>query len=117
MPDLVEWIDSHRFIPLRRHDNAVQVAGQNVYPQRIAQTLMEHPCIQQCAIRLMRPDEGMRLKAFIVPTDSRPETLLQLQPSALRQWCTTRLDAPSTPRIFTLGSALPQTPMGKLTDW
>lgn len=117
MPDIVQWAGSDSFIPIRRHDNAVQVAGQNVYPQRIAQTLMSHPCIQHCAVRLMRPDEGMRLKAFIVPADNNPKTLAQLQPKALREWCSARLDPPSIPRLFALGSELPQTPMGKSSDW
>lgn len=117
LPDIVEWISSRMFSPKSRRDKAVQVGGKNVYPQHIASILCKHPAIRDCTVRLMRPDEGMRLKAFIVPVDFTDETLEQLQGNELKKWCLSELGAPSTPKIFTIGTSLPRTATGKVADW
>ncbi len=44
----------------------MQVAGINLYPERIAGIIREYPGVAEAEVRLMRPDEGDRLKAFIV---------------------------------------------------
>ncbi len=66
LQDRLEWIDGERFVPSGRIDQAVQVGGTNVFPAYVAEVLAMHPDVAQCVVRLMRPDEGARLKAFIV---------------------------------------------------
>jgi acyl-coenzyme A synthetase/AMP-(fatty) acid ligase len=91
------------------------VGGVNVSPARVRACLLEHPLVQDAAVRLMRPEEGHRLKAFIVP---RPE----LPPgddwqTELRRWIDGRLTPPERPRALRFGPALPQGTMGKDADW
>lgn len=117
LPDNATWPTPDSFYPTGRLDKAVQVGGKNVYPQTITKILKTHPSIYDCVVRLMRPEEGVRLKAFIVPIDDTPETLAHLSSTALRKWCVSRLNAPSTPRVITIGATLPRNAMGKLTDW
>ena len=75
LPDVVSWhpTEDRMFRPERRTDKAVQVGGINVYPERVAACIREHPLVRECVVRLMRPDEGSRLKAFIVPVCSLEE--------------------------------------------
>ena len=65
-------------------------------------------------MRLMRPSEGTRLKAFIVPRDPAGD------PAALRaelQDFATQLPFHEQPRAYTIGPVLPRTAMGKLAEW
>jgi len=64
VPDLLSWEKSDRFRLIGRHDGAVQVGGVNVIPGQVRVVLMQHPAVANVAVRLMRPDEGNRLKAF-----------------------------------------------------
>ena len=117
LPDLADWRDERHFIPLRRRDCAVQIGGINVFPARIATLLEEHPEVRQASVRLMRPEEGVRLKAFVVPKD---EALLNVPIETgkkLKAWLAKRLDPAATPKAVTLGRELPRTRSGKLTDW
>ncbi|GAC1411470.1 MAG: hypothetical protein NVSMB64_21280 [Candidatus Velthaea sp.] len=98
-----------------RLDGAVSVGGINVFPARIAATISAHPDVADCAVRPMRPDEGKRLKAFVVlhprAADS-PEAR-----AALRRWLGTAFNAAECPKPVTFGSTLPRDAQGKLTDW
>lgn len=115
LPDEVEWFDQRSFFPLRRKDKAVQVAGINVYPQKVADLLKQHPDVADCLVRLMRPDEGLRLKAFVVPADGAPcSTTLR---NDLSLWCREHLQSVEQPRTFTFGARLPVQIMGKPADW
>lgn len=114
--DTLLWQDARHFSLGGRLDQAVQVGGINVFPQRIAAKLAALPQVKAAKVRLMRPDEGDRLKAFILPqpdSAADPEQLIQY----LHQWCATHLMDPERPRIFTLGSQLPVNAMGKDCDW
>ena len=86
-------------------------------PAGIAALLGSHPAVRECAVRLMRPEEGERLKAFIVPRD---EAILDA-PAALgrelRVWLAKRLSPPETPKSLLFGPELPRTVSGKLADW
>lgn len=117
LPDVLEWTDARRFLPLARLDRAVQVGGMNVYPERIAALLRAHPDIADCAVRLMRPAEGTRLKAFIVPVDMEPARLARLSGPEFRHWLDRCLESAARPRHFVFGTALPRGPSGKLGDW
>ncbi len=117
LPDSLEWLNERRFLPLARLDKAVQVGGMNVYPERVAAVLRAHPDIVDCAVRLMRPEEGSRLKAFIVPVDMNPVRLKRLSGPLFRAWIAERLASPARPRHFSFGGALPRGSAGKLRDW
>ncbi|HEX9022405.1 MAG TPA: AMP-binding protein, partial [Geobacteraceae bacterium] len=113
--DRLEWRDERHFYVRKRLDNAVQVAGINVFPSRVAELLSAHPAVAECAVRLMRPDEGDRLKAFVVPKDvsqSGPEL-----DERLREHLAAGLSHLEMPRFITFGPALPRNAIGKLADW
>ena len=113
--DELEWLDETRFRVCRRLDNAVQVAGINVYPSRTREALASHPAVAECAVRLMRPEEGDRLKAFVVPKPGQtpgPELL-----ASLREHLAGLLLPLEQPKSILFGETLPHNEMGKLADW
>lgn len=113
--DALDWVDATHFRVRGRLDNAVQVAGSNVFPERIAQVLREHPAVADCAVRLMRPEEGDRLKAFVVPApgvETGPPLL-----EIINRHLAARLGPLELPRAITFGPSLPRNDMGKLCDW
>lgn len=114
-PDRLAWCDDRHFFSAGRLDAAVQVGGVNVQPSAVRQVLMAHPEIADAAVRLMRADEGARLKAFIVPRDAAVNTV-ELQ-QRLRVWVAKRLTAPEQPKAFSFGLQCPIGPTGKATDW
>ncbi|WP_462323826.1 AMP-binding enzyme [Desulfoplanes sp.] len=114
MPDVVQWEDARTFRPIKRTDKAVQVAGINVYPDRIAEIIKTHPEIDDCVVRLMRPEEGHRLKAFIVPKSGTPSGGERRE---LRSWLADRLTSAEIPKALAFGTELPVNAMGKHTDW
>ncbi|WP_143325626.1 AMP-binding enzyme [Caballeronia sordidicola] len=75
---------------------------------------MEHPEIADASVRLMRPDEGVRLKAFVVPRD--PSGIAELRTS-LEAWLRDRLTSLELPKAITFGASLPKNGMGKCMDW
>lgn len=114
IPDKVSFSDGGKKLrPLGRKDLCVQVAGINVYPKRVEKVLAAHPAVQACRVRLMRPQEGTRLKAFIVlKAGFTPDVLAQL-----RTYLQDRLTVHEMPRTFTFGPHLPLAPLGKESDW
>ena len=114
-PDKLEWHDDRHFIAAGRVDNAVQVGGINVYPSAVRQVLLEHPEIADAAVRLMRSDEGNRLKAFIVPRDTGVNPI-ELQ-QRLVTWVGGRLAPAERPKAFSFGLQCPTGLTGKATDW
>ena len=107
--------DERTFFVGARLDAAVQVGGINVYPERVAALLCEHPAVRDAAVRLMHPGEGGRLKAFVVPQeeDADAESLRR----ELHAWIDERLSAAERPKAWTFGRHLPRTAAGKLCDW
>jgi 4-coumarate--CoA ligase (photoactive yellow protein activation family) len=114
MPDVVQWEDARTFRPIKRMDKAVQVAGINVYPDRIAHVIKTHPEIKDCAVRLMRPEEGHRLKAFIIP---KSDMSSKEERRKLRSWIAAHLASAEIPKSLTFGTKLPVNAMGKHADW
>ena len=114
-PDQLEWHDDRRFLPAGRIDGAVQVGGLNVYPAVVRRALLEHPEVADAAVRLMRSDEGNRLKAFIVPHDVKINTD-ELQ-QRLMKWVVKRLMPAEQPKAFSFGLQCPAGPSGKAADW
>lgn len=114
-PDNLIWFDDRHFLPTGRLDAAVQVAGINVFPSKVRQTLLQHPHVIDAAVRLMRNDEGNRLKAFIVPRDAQCDQA-QLQ-QQLGQWVDERLTVAERPKAYSFGLTCPTGPNGKNADW
>ncbi|MBD3307433.1 AMP-binding protein [candidate division KSB3 bacterium] len=113
-PDLLEWHSERTFSPVKRLDNAVQIGGINVYPQRVAQKILTHPKVKACAVRLFTLPATDRLKAFIVPVDGIDEATFRAE---LEAWLSQHFAAPEKPVRLTFGSELPHNHLGKLTDW
>lgn len=120
LQDRLDWRAPGRFLPAGRIDHAVQVGGINVFPGYVADVLRMHPAVAEVAVRLMRPDEGRRLKAFVVPRAGVPEEGSQ-EAAALRTelgaWIAERLSVPERPAAYSFGPALPRQASGKLSDW
>jgi len=120
LQDKLEWIADRRFRPAGRIDQAVQVGGTNVFPGYVADVLRMHPAVADASVRLMRADEGRRLKAFIVPraaggaeADADQGALRE----ALSSWVGERLATPERPAAWTFGERLPRQASGKRADW
>jgi long-chain acyl-CoA synthetase len=115
LPDHVEWLAARQFRLIGRRDGAVQVGGVNVSPARVRDILLGRPEIADAAVRLMRDDEGHRLKAFVVPRGPAAEhTALRRKIGA---WVNAELPPHERPRAITFGAKLPRDALGKLTDW
>jgi long-chain acyl-CoA synthetase len=98
-----------------RRDGAVQVGGTNVFPARVRDVLRRHPAVADVAVRLMAPNEGTRLKAFVVPRSVETDELaLKME---LSEWIVSALDVPERPKAITVGAALPRSASGKPADW
>jgi acyl-coenzyme A synthetase/AMP-(fatty) acid ligase len=108
------WLDEGSLVPLKRRDGAVQIGGVNVYPEFLRAVLKTHPSVADAAVRPMRPEEGDRLKAFIVPKrDVRPAVLR----GELETWLQQRVSPMEMPRAFSFGPRLPTDDRGKPGDW
>jgi len=115
LQDRLAWRDDGRFQPDGRIDQAVQVGGVNVFPGYVADVLRLHPAVLEASVRRMRPDEGERLKAFVVVRDGvTPDAGLQ---AGLHDWLGERLAAPECPAAYSFGPRLPRGASGKLADW
>ncbi len=116
LQDKLDWQGPDRFRPAGRLDQAVQVGGINVFPGYVADVLRMHPQVAEASVRLMRPDEGRRLKAFVVPREGASSDADRLR-TELTAWIAERLPAPERPSAYSFGAALPRQASGKLTDW
>lgn len=125
MPDggeAVHWLQDHiedigagAFRVGPRRDQAVQVGGINVFPQRVREVLMRHPAVEDAAVRLMRPEEGTRLKAFVAPKAGHTDA--ERLTAELQAWMTKELSPPERPKAICFGARLPLTAEGKPADW
>jgi len=112
--DRIKFSEDGCFTIAGRLDGSVQVGGTNVYPVRIAAMLASRPGVADAAVRLMRHEEGTRLKAFIVPSsDVSPEIVSE----ELQAWIGAHLTAVERPKALTFGSALPTNLNGNALDW
>lgn len=113
LPDQAEMENARLLRPLGRTDYCVQVAGINVYPAHVEDILSKHPAVKECKVRLMRPEEGNRLKAFIVLNEGYSEAHLGI----IRTYLSQKLTVHEMPRSFTFGTQLPINTLGKAQDW
>lgn len=113
--DQLKWQDEKRFFVVKRLDHAVQIAGINIYPNKVVEVLKQCDLIADCAVRPMRPEEGTHLKAFIVLKNGlQPTSEVKL---ALRSYLAQNLNHLEQPKAITFGDKLPRNYMGKLADW
>lgn len=113
LPDQVELKGERFLVPLKRTDACVQVAGINVFPKHVEEILAAHPAVKECRVRLMRPEEGNRLKAFIVLNEGFSQEHLGI----IRTYLAQKLTVHELPRTFTFGTQLPVSHLGKDADW
>ncbi|MGI4755607.1 MAG: AMP-binding protein [Janthinobacterium lividum] len=112
--DDLDFLTDRCFLPRGRKDGAVQVGGTNVFPSHVEEKLLALPGVQAISVRLMRPEEGTRLKCFVVPAPGYTADDLQASIEAtVSTWTSTA----EHPKHFTFGSELPRSPMGKPCDW
>jgi acyl-coenzyme A synthetase/AMP-(fatty) acid ligase len=71
--------------------------------------------VADCAVRLMRPEEGSRLKAFVVPRQDLVTATRLLRD--LRRLTADRLEPAARPKSIRFGKRLPRTAAGKAADW
>ncbi len=114
LQDNIDWQDERHLLPRGRKDSAVQVAGVNVYPEYVAKVISKHPSVELCTVRLMRPDEGQQLKAFIV---LKPNITEDTARKELRNYIKQRLKIEEQPARFTFGADFPRSAIGKPADW
>ena len=114
-PDRLVWHSERTFDVAGRKDGAVQVAGKNVFSARVVEAIRSFPGVEDCAVRLMRPEEGNRLKAFVVWGSRELDQEQAERP--LRTWLASRLEPHELPAVFTFGRSLPVNDMNKPADW
>ena len=112
--DNITWVSERHLKPGARIDKAVQVGGINVYPQYVASRLEEVDGVKQCFVRLMRPEEGQRLKAFVVP--ERNWDVNKLHESLVR-FARQELSDAQRPTLYAFGKDIPRGLVGKPADW
>jgi 4-coumarate--CoA ligase (photoactive yellow protein activation family) len=113
--DHLFWSEDGRFVPQGRRDEAFQVGGVNVHPSRIAAALTRHPAVAAASVRPMRPEEGNRVKAFIVPREPWIDQAGLAE--ILARWADETLSPAERPKSFRFGSQLPRDSLGKASDW
>ena len=96
-----------------RSDDMIVCGGYNIAGPEVESVLLEHPCVQECAV-VASPDStrGFVPKAFVVLRDgtaASPELATELQ-----SFAKLRLAAYKYPRIVEFVSTLPKTQTGKI---
>lgn len=114
VPDRLEWESERTFRPAGRRDGAVAIGGVKVVPGEVANRLMEHPRVRNCAVRPFQEGGETRLKAFVVPTEAVVAEVLREE---LVNWIIDRFSAPERPVRLDFGERLPRNEMGKVSDW
>lgn len=123
LQDNLEWISPTQFILKGRKDEMVQVGGINVSLQLVREKLIYHPLIKDAAIRMMRPEEGARLKAFIVLNENAESGSklndLQVQRiyEEIEHYINKNFTTAERPKSITYGLKIPVNKMGKSSDW
>lgn len=115
LQDKLVWQTPNTFTIAGRLDHAVQVGGLNVYPGHVANMLKQIEDIENASVRLMRPEEGERLKAFVVTQVPKKEyTALKAR---IERFCEQHLQPMERPKSIAIGHDLPKSAAGKITDW
>lgn len=113
LPDVVGWEGERHLRPVGRVDGSVQIGGVNVQPDEVARALRAQPFVAEAVVRPLPLATGLRLKAFVVPTDDAPADL----DARLMGWASRALAPVARPVSLRLGAQLPRGALGKLADW
>jgi 4-coumarate--CoA ligase (photoactive yellow protein activation family) len=113
LQDNLEWFSSNTFKVRGRKDDIVQIGGVNVSLNYVRDILKNHPAVKDACVRMMTPDEGNRLKAFVVlhHNNNAPEL------KSLNAYINDALLAHERPKSIKIGLKLPTNKIGKLSDW
>ena len=123
LQDNLEWISPTQFSLKGRKDEMVQVGGINVSLTLVHEKLMDYPLIKEAAVRMMRPEEGARLKAFIVLKDSSEggfepnDCHIQRIYADIEHYINKNFSTAERAKSITYGLKLPVNKMGKSSDW
>jgi long-chain acyl-CoA synthetase len=112
LPDELEWLDERTLRPLKRRDQAIQIGGQNVSPQWVAEQIELLPNVKNCAVRIHNDGADFDLKAFIVLKDDT-----EAHRHDMAFFIRMQLPSVAMPKHLSFGENLPCNAMGKLTDW
>jgi 4-coumarate--CoA ligase (photoactive yellow protein activation family) len=115
LQDDLTWEENNTFLPVGRVDKAVQVAGVNVYPARVRKIILEHPLVADCVVRLMRPEEGPKLKALIVLKKGVPSE--KAVDRDLSKLLDEKLNHYERPAKLAFCDQIPVNSLGKVQDW
>ena len=115
LQDDLRWSSPTNFFVGGRKDEVVQVGGINVSLNVVREKLIKHTLIKDAAVRIMKPEEGSRLKAFIVLKD---EYLDQKKFSTeIECYINKSFSTAERPKSITYGLKIPVNKMGKKSDW
>lgn len=123
LQDDLDWNSPSQFIVKGRKDETVQVGGVNVSLIVVREKLMKHPLIKESVVRMMKPEEGVRLKAFIVLKDDVEsgnkvsELNVQLICHEIECFINKSFTIAERPKSITYGLKIPVNKMGKNSDW
>lgn len=126
LQDELVWTSSTQFFVKKRKDEIVQIGGVNVSIDHVREKLMEHHLVEDACVRLMRPDEGIRLKAFIVLKKSIPEYEKVSEPNYIKNkifideiesYINKSFNTQERPKSITFGLKIPVNKLGKKADW
>jgi acyl-coenzyme A synthetase/AMP-(fatty) acid ligase len=97
--DNLIWQSDRRFKLAGRRDGAVQIGAVNVFPQRIAKKIEEHPAVKSCSIAVSKHAAGanrlianIELAAAQAPSESMARSI--------DAWCRTNLRQQERPRVY-----------------
>lgn len=97
--DMFSWDGDRRFRLGGRRDGAVQIGAVNVFPDRIAQKIAEHPEVARCEVTVAKHAGGAdRLIARIELKKGAPPT--ESTARSIDSWCRTKLRTYERPRLY-----------------
>ncbi|WP_375205164.1 hypothetical protein [Hyphococcus sp.] len=97
--DLLAWSGERSFTLSGRRDGAVQIGAVNVFPDAVAETLRNHPHIEDCRIAVGRRSDGAaRLIAHIVLAPKTPPN--ERTARDIDVWCRVNLRQQERPQIY-----------------
>ena len=117
LPDDIDWLDTIQFKPLARKDSAVQVNGYNVYPERVADMIRQHPNIKTARVRVVSEAQSGGLKALLVGAGESVNMPSEALIAQIQSWLASRLDDAEMPRRYVVADSVPVNDMGKEVDW
>lgn len=126
LQDDLHWYLPTQFVVKGRKDETVQVGGVNVSLNVVREKLVKHPLIKDAAVRMMKPEEGARLKAFIVLKDENKNTESVCKVYGLNEqslynqiehYINNNFSTAERPKSITYGLKIPVNKMGKKSDW